>query len=139
MNGRAVYGNVKPALMPARFRGLVAAVLGLNNAYQMHLHLKKSDRQAQPLGAGTPPPCLQVVNGICIGGEYGPPQYQVAYGATNCKTTCSPRVRPRLPSWVKATCRRSSKIFGRPKPFWALPKVPFSVVKVGTKAPTRRR
>ncbi|HLY02525.1 MAG TPA: S53 family peptidase [Candidatus Cybelea sp.] len=132
VNGRVVYGNVKPALMPARFRGLVAAVLGLNNAYQMHLHLKKSDRQVQPLGAGTPPPCLQVVNGICIGGEYGPPQYQVAYGATNCKTTCSTASKTKIAVMGEGNVSQVVKDLRTAETFWGLPAVPFSVVKVGT-------
>ncbi len=131
VNGRIVYGNVKPALMPARFRGLVAAVLGLNNAYEMHLHLKKSDRQVQPLGAGTPPPCLEVVNGICIGGEYGPPQYQVAYGATNCKTTCSTASKTSIAVMGEGNVSQVAKDLQTAETFWGLPAVPFSVVKVG--------
>ena len=63
---------------PRSSSGIVAAVLGLTNAYQMHVHLMKSQHM-RPMTAGTPAPCLEVVNGICIGGEYGPPQYQVAY------------------------------------------------------------
>ena len=80
-NGKLVYGNIKPALVPTKLRGVVAAVLGLTNAYSMNVH---NMHQQVTRAGGTPPPCLEVVGGICIGGEYGPPQYQVAYDATKC-------------------------------------------------------
>lgn len=131
VNGTVIYGNVKPALMPKRFDGQIAAVLGLNNAYQMNLHIKKSDRHVQPAGAGTPPPCLEVVNGICIGGEYGPPQYQVAYGATNCKTTCSTGSKTSIAVMGEGNVSQVVKDLRSAEAFWNLPQVPFSVVKVG--------
>jgi pseudomonalisin len=126
-----VYGNTKPALMPARFHGLIAAVLGLTNDYQMRVHLKKSDRQVRALATGTPPPCLEVVNGICIGGEYGPPQYQVAYGATNCKTTCSTATGTAVAVMGEGNVTQVQKDLQTAEAFWELPTVPFSVVKVG--------
>lgn len=130
-NGQVIYGNTKPALMPQRFHGLVAAVLGLNNAYSMNLHIKKSDHHVQPASAGTPPPCLEVVNGICIGGEYGPPQYQVTYGATNCKTTCSTGKNTSVAVMGEGNVTQVVKDLRTAETFWSLPQVPFSVVKVG--------
>lgn len=129
--GQTIYGNVKPAFMPKRFNKLVAAVLGLTNAYHMNLHLKKSDRHVGPATAGTPPPCLEVVNGICIGGEYGPPQYQVAYGATNCATTCSTGSKTSVAVMGEGDVSQVVTDLRTAESFWGLPQVPFSVVKVG--------
>ncbi|HEX3670874.1 MAG TPA: S53 family peptidase [Candidatus Cybelea sp.] len=127
-NGTAVYGNVTPAFVPAKFHGLVAAVLGLSNAYQMHVHLLKSQHM-RPMTAGTPPPCLEVVNGICIGGEYGPSQYQVAYDVpaklhTGAKTAVAVMAEGDV-TQVEKDLRTAEK-------FWALPHVPYSVVPVGS-------
>lgn len=126
-NGRLTYGNVTPAFVPAKFRGLVAAVLGLNDAYQMHVHLMKS-RDARPMIAGTPPPCLEVLNGVCIGGEYGPSQYQVAYDVpakqhTGAKTSVAVMAEGDV-TQVEKDLRAAEK-------FWILPRVPYSVVPVG--------
>ncbi len=126
-NGKLMYGNVKPAFVPAKFHGLVAAVLGLSNAYQMHVHLMKS-RYVRPMTAGTPPPCLEVVNGVCIGGEYGPPQYQVAYDMpakqhTGAKTSIAVMAEGDVTQVVK-DLRAAEK-------FWGLPRVPYSTVSVG--------
>ncbi len=125
--GDVVYGNVTPAFVPAKFRGLVAAVLGLTNAYQMHVHLMKSQHM-RPMTAGTPPPCLEVVNGVCVGGEYGPPQYQVAYDVpaklhTGAKTAIAVMAEGDVTQVVK-DLRTAEK-------FWALPRVPYSTVEVG--------
>ncbi|HET6277037.1 MAG TPA: S53 family peptidase [Candidatus Cybelea sp.] len=126
-NGRAVYGNVTPAFVPEKLHGLVAAVLGLTNAYQMHVHLMKS-RYVRPMTAGTPPPCLEVVNGVCEGGEYGPTQYQVAYDVpakqhTGAKTSIAVMAEGDVTQVVK-DLRTAEK-------FWALPRVPYSTVPVG--------
>ena len=130
-NGKAIYGNVKPALVPAKLRNIVLAVLGLTNAYEMHTHILKSDRKITPMTAGTPPPCLQVVNGICIGGEYGPPQYQVAYGATNCAKPCSLGNKTAIAVMAEGNVKQVVSDLRTAETFWALPKVPYSVVKVG--------
>ncbi|MGA8576217.1 MAG: S53 family peptidase [Candidatus Cybelea sp.] len=126
-NGKAAYGNVTPAFVPEKFHGLVAAVLGLTNAYQMHNHLMKS-RYVRPMTAGTPPPCLEVVNGVCEGGEYGPTQYQVAYDIpakqhTGAKTTIAVMAEGDVTQVVK-DLRTAEK-------FWALPRVPYATVQVG--------
>jgi pseudomonalisin len=131
VNGRAVYGNVKPALVPAKLRETVLAVLGLTNAYQMHTHLMKSDHKITPMAGGTPPPCLEVVQGICIGGEYGPPQYQVAYGATNCPTTCSTASKTSIAVMGEGDVSQVVTDLRSAEAFWGLPQVKFSVVKVG--------
>jgi pseudomonalisin len=126
-NGKAAYGNVTPAFVPEKFHGLVAAVLGLTNAYQMNVHLMRS-RYMRPMTAGTPAPCLEVVNGICEGGEYGPTQYQVAYDIpakqyTGAKTTIAVMAEGDVTQVVK-DLRTAEK-------FWALPRVPYSTVQVG--------
>lgn len=126
-NGKVIYGNVTPAFVPEKFHGLVAAVLGLTNAYQMHVHLMKS-KYMRPMVAGTPPPCLEVVNGVCEGGEYGPPQYQVAYDMpakqhTGAKSSIAVMAEGDVTQVVK-DLRTAEK-------FWALPRVPYTVVPVG--------
>lgn len=128
-NGQVVYGNVKPAIVPAKFRGLVAAVLGLTNAWQMHVHMMRSKHPMQPLTSGTPPPCLDVVNGICIGGEYGPPQYQVAYDAT-C-SSCSTGSGSSIAVMAEGNVSQVVKDLRAAESFWGLPAVPYSTVKVG--------
>jgi pseudomonalisin len=130
-NGKLVYGNVKPALVPSKLNGLVLAVLGLTNAYQMQLHLVKSEHKIEPMQAGTPPPCLQVVNGICIGGEYGPPQYQVAYGATSCSKPCSTGSKTSIAVMAEGNVSQVVTDLRTAETFWGLPQVPYSVVKVG--------
>lgn len=127
--GKLVYGNLKPALVPAKFHGIVAAVLGLTNAWQMHLHLKKSERQSQPMTAGTPPPCLEVVNGVCIGGEYGPPQYQVAYDAA-C-SSCTTGSQTSIAVMAEGNVSQVVKDLRTAESFWGLPQVTYSTVKVG--------
>ncbi|MBV9333531.1 MAG: S8/S53 family peptidase [Candidatus Eremiobacteraeota bacterium] len=131
-NGALVYGNVKPALVPAKLHGLVAAVLGLTNAWQMHVHLSKSTQPIRPLAGGTPPPCLQVVNGICIGGEYGPPQYQVAYDAT-C-SSCSTGSATSIAVMAEGNVSQVIKDLRAAESFWGLPAVSYSTVQVGAKS-----
>jgi subtilase family serine protease len=129
-NGSLVYGNVKPALVPAKFRGIVAAVLGLTNAWQMHVHSMRSRHAIQPMTGGSPPPCLQVLNGICIGGEYGPPQYQVAYDAT-C-ASCSTGSASSIAVMAEGDVSQVLKDLRAAESFWGLPAVQYSTVKVGT-------
>lgn len=127
-NGKLVYGNVKPALVPAKLRGLVAAVLGLTNAYQMHVHIMRS-HGIRPMTAGTPPPCLEVVNGVCIGGEYGPSQYQVAYDATHCN--CSTGTQTAVAVMAEGDVSQVVRDLRTAESFWGLPSVPYATVKVG--------
>jgi len=143
--GKLVYGNVEPALVPSKFKGVVAAVLGLTNAYQMHVHLMKTSyprvgnfvaQKAQPMTAGTPPPCLQVVNGICIGGEYGPPQYQVAYDAVTCPPSgCSTGANTSIAVMAEGNVSQVVTDLRTAESFWGLPTVPYSTVKVGISSP----
>ncbi|MBV8345599.1 MAG: S8/S53 family peptidase [Candidatus Eremiobacteraeota bacterium] len=132
VNGKAVYGNVEPAFVPDKLRKVVLGVLGLTNAYEMHTHIKKSDRSFVPLVGGTPPPCLQVVNGICIGGEYGPPQYQVAYDAVNCPKTCSTGKRTSIAVMAEGDVSQVVSDLHTAEAFWGLPQASYSVVRVGT-------
>ncbi len=141
-NGQRVYGNVTPALVPAQFRGVVVAVLGLNNTYQMKTHFMLSQHSriltapafgtAEPNVAGTPSPCLQVVNGICIGGEYGPPQYQVAYDADakQCPATCQGG-NTSIAVMAEGKVSQVLTDLRTAETFWALPKVAYSVRQVG--------
>ncbi len=149
VNGKQIYGNIKPALVPEKLRGVVAAVLGLTNDYQMNVHLVKSTRQITPMTAGTPPPCLEVVAGICIGGEYGPTQYQIAYDAPQCTSTDSARRGQRVtPMWANCSGSLTSVAImaegnvsqvqtdlRTAETFWGLPKVTYSVKKVGVSSP----
>lgn len=132
VKGKVIYGNVKPALVPAKLRTTVLAVLGLTNAYEMHTHLVKSDHQRQPMTAGTPPPCLEVVNGICYFGEYGPPQYQVAYDAVNCTTTCSTGSKTSIAVMAEGDVTQVESDLRTAEAFWGLPAVKYSVKKVGS-------
>ena len=143
-NGQTIYGNVTPAFVPSQFRGVVIAVLGLNNAYQMRTHFVKSSqaRIAMPSAtavgsqaattAGTPPPCLQVVNGVCIGGEYGPPQYQTAYNATKqtCPAECT-GASTSIGVMAEGNVGQVLTDLRKAETFWNLPKVPYAVRKVG--------
>lgn len=129
-NGRLVYGNVKPAFVPAKLKGVVMAVLGLSNAYEMHVHLKKTQYPRMVPASGTPAPCLQVVNGICIGGEYGPPQYQVAYDAA-C-SACSTGKKTAVAVIAEGNVKQVVKDLRTAEAFWGLPKVKYTKVQVGT-------
>ena len=146
VNGKQIYGNIKPALVPEKLRGVVAAVLGLTNDYQMKVHLMKSTHQMAPMAAGTPPPCLVVsATNVCTFGEYGPTQYQIAYDAPQCTSNdTAQRGHHVTPMW--ANCSGSltsvaimaegdvSKVvtdLRTAEKFWGLPTVPYSVKKVG--------
>jgi pseudomonalisin len=141
-NGQLVYGNATPALVPAQFKGLVVAVLGLNNAYQMRTHILKTTRARMMMqstaatvsatAAGTPPPCLEVVNGICVAGEYGPPQYQTAYDANakQCPTNCT-GVNTSIAVMAEGNVSQVETDLRTAETFWSLPKVAYSVQKVG--------
>lgn len=128
-----VYANVTPALVPEKLHGLVLAVLGLNNVYRMHTHILKSTRftpmSMRPSAAGSPAPCLEVVNGICIGGEYGPTQYQVAYNA-NC-AGCSTGSNTTIAVMAEGNVANVLSDLRAAEAFWGLPKVPYAVKKVG--------
>ena len=84
VNGKAVYGNIKPALDARKAQAQRACRAGAHECLS-DARASQTSPYTRPLKAGTPPPCLEVVNGICIGGEYGPPQYQVAYDATTVR------------------------------------------------------
>ncbi len=143
--GRLVYGNVTTALVPAQLRGTVVGVLGLSNAYQMRPHLLENrpasapvlnGRWVTPNAAGTPPPCLQVVNGVCEFGEYGPTQYQVAYDAAKsvCPNACT-GAHTAIAVMAEGDVRQVVKDLRTAETFWALPKVPYSVRQVGVSSP----
>jgi subtilase family serine protease len=149
-NGRLIYGNTTAALVPSKFRGVVAAVLGLTNAFQMHVHLRKSDHHIVPMAAGTPPPCLFVSNsGVCQYGEYGPTQYQVAYDAVSCPsaavrrqsnpqvatTPCSTGSKTSIAVMAEGDVSRVVTDLRTAETFWNLPKVPYATVKVGVSSP----
>jgi pseudomonalisin len=144
--GQVVYGNSTPAEVPAQFHGLVLAVLGLTNAYQMHVHILRSTdvRMSAPAmggatvtsstvtAANTPPPCLEVVNGVCVGGEYGPPQYQEAYDATKaqCPTECT-GYKTSIAVMAEGNVGQVLSDLRTAEAYWGLPAVPYSVKKVG--------
>ena len=132
--GGLVYANVKAALVPEKFRRVVLAVLGLNNVYQMRTHILKTQRAFTPLAtrpsaAGTPPPCLEVVNGVCEFGEYGPTQYQIAYDA-NC-TGCSTGAATSIAVMAEGNVSQVVTDLRTAETFWGLPKVAYAVKKVG--------
>jgi pseudomonalisin len=137
VDGQVYYGNVTPAMVPSQLRGLVVSVLGLNNAYRMRTHIQvarynplaqQHSAGPQVAAANTPPPCLQVVNGICIGGEYSPPQYQVAYDA--CAKACTARYTS-IAVMAEGDVRQVVKDLRFAENLWGLPQVPYSVVNVG--------
>lgn len=132
--GGLVYANVSPALVPEKLHGLVLAVLGLNNVYHMHTHILKTQRAFTPMAmrpsaAGTPAPCLEVVNGICVGGEFGPTQYQVAYDA-NC-AGCSTGSNTTIAVMAEGNVANVLSDLRTAETFWGLPKVPYAIKKVG--------
>ncbi|MBV8491585.1 MAG: hypothetical protein JO199_13745, partial [Candidatus Eremiobacteraeota bacterium] len=130
--GKLIYANVAPAQIPARFRGLVGAVLGLTNAYHMSTHLVKSSIARVTHATGTPSPCLEVVKGICEGGEYGPNEYTVAYdaGAKSCPKTCT-GYRTSVAVMAEGNVSSVETDLRKAEAFWKLPAVPYSVRRVG--------
>lgn len=142
VNGRTLYGNVTAPLVPAQFRGLVVAVLGLSNANQMNVHLTHARVQLSAPGRflgdqaqGTPPPCLSTTGGICVGGEYGPPQYQVAYDAAPsvCPATCTGS-RTAVAVIAEGDVTQVLTDLRTAETYWGLPKVAYSVRTVGIKS-----
>ncbi|MBV8530615.1 MAG: S8/S53 family peptidase [Candidatus Eremiobacteraeota bacterium] len=129
VNGKVIYANVEPALAPAKLRGVVAAVLGLQNDLTMHTHNLKSRYQPMTKPAGTPPPCGEVVNGICLLGWYGPPQYQVAYDAT-C-SACSTGKATKIAVMAEGDVSQVETDLRTAETFWKLPKVRFVTRVVG--------
>jgi pseudomonalisin len=137
--GKVIYGNVTPAEVPSRFHGLVAAVLGLTNAYEMKTHILKSTiarpaTAARPMttAAGTPPPCVEVVNGVCELGEYGPTQYQVAYDANSkeCPSACTGG-NTSIAVMAEGNVSQVVTDLRTAESFWGLPKVSYTVKPVG--------
>ncbi|HEY1975819.1 MAG TPA: S53 family peptidase [Candidatus Baltobacteraceae bacterium] len=133
-NGGFVYANVTPALVPEKFHKTVLAVLGLQNVYAMHTHILKTQRAFAPMAmhpsaAGTPPPCLEVVNGVCEFGEYGPTQYQTAYNA-NC-TGCTTGSNTVVAVMAEGNVSQVVVDLRTAETFWGLPKIPYYVKKVG--------
>ncbi|HEY6449089.1 MAG TPA: protease pro-enzyme activation domain-containing protein, partial [Candidatus Cybelea sp.] len=150
VNGKQIYGNIKPALVPEKLRGVVAAVLGLTNDYQMNVHLVRSTHQMAPMAAGTPPPCLVVsATNVCTFGEYGPTQYQIAYDAPQCTNKDIARQEIHVtPMWANCSGSLTSVAImaegnvsrvltdlRTAEAFWGLPAVPYSVKKVGVSSP----
>lgn len=132
--GGFVYANVTPALVPEKFHKTVLAVLGLQNLYAMHTHILKTQRAFAPMtmhpsAAGTPPPCLEVVNGVCEFGEYGPTQYQTAYNA-NC-VGCTTGSNTVVAVMAEGNISQVQVDLRTAETFWGLPKVPYYVKKVG--------
>ena len=127
-----MYANAGPALVPAKFRGLVVAVLGLNNVYRMSTHNLHSQNGTRPATAGTPAPCLQAVNGICVAGEYGPPQYQTAYDANakQCPTACT-GASTSVAVMAEGNVSAVQGDLRTAETFWGLPRVAYAVRKVG--------
>ena len=139
-NGKVTYGNVTPALVPAPLRGLVVAVLGLNNVYQMKTHIQYSTglaarRQVQAAmrpevtSTNTPPPCLVVsATDVCTFGEYGPKQYQVAYDA--CKSSCT-GYNTTVAVMAEGNVSQVLIDLRYAETYWGLPKVPYTAIQVG--------
>jgi pseudomonalisin len=75
-NGRVVYANQTAARVPAALGGVVAAVLGLNNAGVMHAGPK--------IAADPPSSCL--ITGVGVPCEYAPQGFWRAYNAANAPT-----------------------------------------------------
>jgi pseudomonalisin len=133
-NGGLVYANITPAFVPEKLGKTVLAVLGLSNMYAMHTHILHTQRAFAPMAmrpsaAATPPPCLQVVNGICVGGEYTPVQYQVAYDA-NC-SGCTTGSHTVVAVMAEGDVTQVLTDLRTAEALWALPKVPYAVKKVG--------
>src|SRR5579872_4678406 len=133
--GRMIYGNVTPAQVPAQFHGLVLAVLGLTNAYQMQTHAQVTTPQAaiaaspQVTPSHTPPPCLVVTpNGVCTFGVYGPKQYQTAYDA--CSGTCT-GYNTSVAVMAEGNVSQVVKDLRYAESYWGLPQVPYTVKQVG--------
>ena len=138
MNGSVLYGNVTPALVPAHLRGLVIAVLGLNNVYQMRTHIQHTTlfpqrsafaaTTAHATSAHTPPPCLVVTTtNVCTFGEYGPKQYQAAYDACS---TC-PGSNTTVAVMAEGNVTQVLKDLRTAEAFWGLPQVPYTAIQVG--------
>ncbi len=139
-HGQLVYGNVSAAVVPAQFRGLIVAVLGLTNAYHMHttiVHTRRPRtfslvRSTGPKAVGTPPPCVTTAGGVCRFGEYGPTQYQVAYDAakTACPAACT-GYGTSVAVMAEGNVSQVVKDLRTAEAFWGLPQVPYSTRQVG--------
>ncbi len=136
-DGRLIYGNVTPAQVPAQLSGLVTAVLGLNNAYQMrtHIHVTRHFQSAyqlqsfssSPVASNTPPPCLVVTpTGVCTFGVYGPKQYQTAYDACPC-----PGYNTSIAVMAEGNISQVIKDLRYAETYWGLPQVPYTAIQVG--------
>ncbi|HYK53166.1 MAG TPA: S53 family peptidase [Candidatus Eremiobacteraceae bacterium] len=143
-NGQLIYGNVSAPLVPAQLRGLVVAVLGLSNATQMRVHLTHANVEPSApasrrgfinQASSTPPPCLSTTGGICVGGEYGPPQYQVAYDAASsvCPATCT-GYRTSVAVITEGDDTQVLTDLRTAEAYWGLPKVAYSLRPVGIKS-----
>jgi pseudomonalisin len=140
LNGKVIYGNVTPALVPTQMRGLVVAVLGLTNAYQMKTHIQLSNRGVmtrqieaattpQVTSANTPPPCFAVsATNVCTFGEYGPKQYQVAYDA--CSSSCT-GYNTTVAVMAEGDVSQVLPDLRYAEKWWGLPQVPYTAIQVG--------
>ncbi|MBV8204780.1 MAG: S8/S53 family peptidase [Candidatus Eremiobacteraeota bacterium] len=131
--GQLIYGNVTPAQVPAQLRGLVVAVLGLTNAYQMKTHIEVTSQEVastrSPTAWHTPPPCLVVTStGVCTFGVYGPKQYQTAYDA--CSTSCT-GYNTSVAVMAEGNVSQVVKDLRYAETYWGLPQVPYTVKPVG--------
>ena len=114
-NGRYVYVNTKPALMPATLGSYVVGVLGLNNAGRMQ-----------------PPTriCFRIQN-PCLIPVYFPQAYWQAYDVGSTPTGLNTVVA------VLSEGDLTNVVFDLrvAENFWSLPKVPVSIVQVGLHSP----
>ncbi len=87
LEGGRYYGNVAPARVPAQLKGVVVAVLGLNDAPAVKTpHDRGAEmKRAAPTPAPSTQPCTANEAGVCAR-FYDPPSFQIAYDAANAPT-----------------------------------------------------
>jgi len=134
-NGRLVYANTSPALVPAQLRGTVLAVLGLNSANVMNMPRRYSMRQRSRVQSGpdslqTPPPCINP-GPVCAANSYTGQGFQLAYDAAGVVTGS----RTNVAVFAEGDVTQVVKDLRTYETSFGLPKVPYSVVAVGIHSP----
>jgi subtilase family serine protease len=130
-NGKTVFVNVTPAMVPSAIGGTALAVVGLNNI-PMNTFVRHSRHATRPHQQGRvrpndAPPCIFVQNGLCVVNSYTASGFQIAYDAVGAPTGGGTLVAVFAEGNVAQVLPdlRAYEAFNR------LPQVPYTVRRVG--------
>lgn len=138
-NGRLVYANTSPVLVPAQLRGTVLAVLGLDSANVMSTPRRYAARphmpgqrgpNISPDGLQTPPPCINP-GPVCAANSYTGKGFQLAYDAAGVTTGS----RTSVAVFAEGDVTQVVKDLRTYETSFGMPKVPYSVIQVGIHSP----